>query len=301
MLRNLRLIKTNPISSLLTSTQRIRYYSSDPINTTNTTTEVKSDASINALLARLNINFTDKQIIEQVITHKSYLLGKTSTNDRLRYLGKKVLGLYLSEYYYIKYPNLPVNTIEDILRVHYDPYALSKIGQGFGLAPLIRYKEEQSEGEQIVGFNKILGKSVQALIGAIYHDKGAVATKEFIHQHLLSKEVDVNSLLPLATPKKSLVSLLKIKNKPEPVSRLLKETGRLSNRPVFVVGVYSGDVKLGESYGSSLKMAEFRACKDALIRYYLTELKDFQLPSDTLEEDELTFFPTKISDAPSRI
>ena len=40
--------------------------------------------------------------------------------------------------------------------------------------------------------------------------------------------------------------------------RLLKETGRLSNSPVFVVGVYSGIEQLGEGFGSSLKMAEYR-------------------------------------------
>ena len=40
--------------------------------------------------------------------------------------------------------------------------------------------------------------------------------------------------------------------------RLLKETGRFSNSPVFVVGIFSGADKLGEGFGSSLKMAEFR-------------------------------------------
>lgn len=40
--------------------------------------------------------------------------------------------------------------------------------------------------------------------------------------------------------------------------RLLKETGRFSVSPVFVVGIYSGQDKLGEGFGSSLSMAEFR-------------------------------------------
>lgn len=41
-------------------------------------------------------------------------------------------------------------------------------------------------------------------------------------------------------------------------TRLLKETGRHSISPIFVVGVYSGADKLGEGFGSSLKMAEYR-------------------------------------------
>jgi large subunit ribosomal protein L44 len=38
----------------------------------------------------------------------------------------------------------------------------------------------------------------------------------------------------------------------------LSETGRFSNSPVFVVGVFSGSDKLGEGFGASLKMAEYR-------------------------------------------
>lgn len=43
-----------------------------------------------------------------------------------------------------------------------------------------------------------------------------------------------------------------------PISRLLSETGRFSNSPIFVVGIYSGADKLGEGFGASLKMAEYR-------------------------------------------
>lgn len=42
------------------------------------------------------------------------------------------------------------------------------------------------------------------------------------------------------------------------VYRLLRETGRLSSTPIFVVGVFTGKDKLGEGFGSSLKMAEYR-------------------------------------------
>lgn len=81
----------------------------------------------------------------------------------------------------------------------------------------------------------------------------------------------------------------------------MKETGRFSAAPVFVVGIYSGRDKLGEGFGSSLNMAEFRvrilspvpsdrpltqfqAAEDALQRLYLTRTPpdQLQLPSQTL-------------------
>jgi hypothetical protein len=39
---------------------------------------------------------------------------------------------------------------------------------------------------------------------------------------------------------------------------MLKETGRFSNSPMYVVGIYSGADKLGEGFGSSIRMAEYR-------------------------------------------
>lgn len=86
--------------------------------------------------------------------------------------------------------------------------------------------------------------------------------------------------------------------------RLLKETGRFSNSPIFIVGIYSGVDKLGEGFGSSLKMAEYRVCnspfyhstliivvlaqaaEDALHRLYLT-----RTPSDLLQLPSSTFDP----------
>ena len=67
------------------------------------------------------------------------------------------------------------------------------------------------------------------------------------------------------------------------VSRLLKETGRFTNSPVFVVGIYSGADEIGQGFGSSLKMAEFRAAEDALHRVYLTRTPNhlLSLPTST--------------------
>ncbi|KAJ9057995.1 54S ribosomal protein L3 mitochondrial, variant 2 [Entomophthora muscae] len=259
--------------------------------------------ALSALLARLNIKFSDPSIMRQVLTHKSYLAARAATNERLRYLGKKVIALYVVEYYHIKYPHLPTTTIENVLRTHYDSYSLAHIGKAFGMGPLIKFKINQDEEDKTKGISKILGKSVQALVGAVYHDKGAKEAKEFIHKYLTSRDIDPTNLLPLEEPKKTLSSLLRILDKEPLVSRLLKETGRLSNRPVFIVGAFSGTVKLGEGYGSSLKMAEFRACRDAIVRYYMKELKDFKLPSDMegVDDDSITFFPTKLHNPPTCI
>ena len=94
--------------------------------------------------------------------------------------------------------------------------------------------------------------------------------------------------LNLTRPKTSLNKIVEKLGRKRPVARLLKETGRASNNPVFLVGMYSGTEKIGEGHGSSLEMAEIRAAKDALRNYYLKELKDIELP-ELDEEDSISF------------
>lgn len=91
--------------------------------------------------------------------------------------------------------------------------------------------------------------------------------------------------------------------------RLLKESGRDSHMPLFVVGIFSENQKLGEGYGSSLKMAEWRAAEDSLRRIYLSRafsssssLPDLHeepvLPSDTLTltSPSLPYTPRPLGD-----
>jgi large subunit ribosomal protein L44 len=90
-------------------------------------------------------------------------------------------------------------------------------------------------------------------------------------------------MLKFQDPKRALMETVTKFGRERPKSRLLKETGRFSNSPIFVVGIYSGADKLGEGFGSSLKMAEYRAAEDALHRLYLTRTPShlLQLPSST--------------------
>lgn len=90
-------------------------------------------------------------------------------------------------------------------------------------------------------------------------------------------------MIKFVDPKKALKEMVAKFHREPPKSRLLKETGRFSNTPVFVVGIYSGNDKLGEGFGASLKMAEYRAAEDALLSVYLTRTPSglMQLPTST--------------------
>eukprot|EP00088_Acartia_fossae_P022857 TRINITY_DN23961_c0_g1_i1.p1 TRINITY_DN23961_c0_g1~~TRINITY_DN23961_c0_g1_i1.p1 ORF type:complete len:124 (-),score=0.76 TRINITY_DN23961_c0_g1_i1:432-749(-) len=101
----------------------------------------------------------------------------------------------------------------------------------------------------------------------------------------------------MSQPKRMLSALLKRHGRERPLSRMLRETGRLSVSPIYVVGVFTGTERIGVGYGSSIKMAEHRAAQNALNSYFLKELSDFELPSAIEGEDTTTFFPAPLGDS----
>ncbi|PVU86902.1 hypothetical protein BB559_003335 [Furculomyces boomerangus] len=189
--------------------------------------------------------------------------------------------------------------LQSLSQYFFGTHALSSLAKSFGMQYLVRWEAPLSLEDSRVGESKVLGKSIQALVGAIYKDQGRDCAKEFIHKHILSQPVDPVVIMNFDQPKRMLVALAKRKNLERPVSRLLKETGRFTTSPVFIVGMFSGVSKIGEGFGSSIKMAEFRAAKDALTRYYGKEEKDFILPSITDSDTNAEFQPNPLKDTPA--
>lgn len=120
---------------------------------------------------------------------------------------------------------------------------------------------------------------VRALIGALHLHLGSPLVKRFFRDHFLSRHLDLASLFDFRTPTRDLCKLCAREGFESPVARLISETGRASNHPVFVVGVYSGKDKLGEGAGSSLEEARFRAAAAALKAWYLYRPVGVTLPS----------------------
>lgn len=122
---------------------------------------------------------------------------------------------------------------------------------------------------------------VRALIGALHLHLGSPLVKRFFRDHFLSRHLDVSTLFDFRTPTRDLSRLCAREGFEPPVARIISETGRLSKHPVFVVGVYSGNDKLGEGAGSSLDEARTRAAAASLKAWYLYRPVEVTLPSST--------------------
>ncbi|KAG7145091.1 54S ribosomal protein L3 like [Verticillium longisporum] len=136
---------------------------------------------------------------------------------------------------------------------------------------------------------------VRALVGALYVHGGRESVRSFVDAHILARRVDLESLFSFKLPTRELAMLCAREGFEAPVARLLSETGRHSRTPVFVVGIYSGQDKLGEGTGASLDFARLKASMNALKAWYLySPGAKSRVPSDMLSEGAKPWQPVHI-------
>ncbi|KAF9355067.1 hypothetical protein BGX34_010679 [Mortierella sp. NVP85] len=280
--------------------------SSTPAAPTSPTTETKASKyrteipppGVVAFAHRLGLNtLKDQSLLMRIVTHPSYERVGIQTNEGLDLLGARVMQMYILEYLHVKFPKLPTDTLREAVELYTRSATLDLMGKEFGVDDVARWARSKPEAGYQLKVSTIRASVVRAVVGAIYVDQGSIKARDFVHAHFLSREFDLKSLLKIEDPKHYLSFLMKRLGRERPVARMMAETGRESKAPVFIVGVYSGTEKLGEGFGHSIAMAEFRANKDALTKYYMEELKDFALPSDA-EKEGFIYIPTKVGDTP---
>ena len=148
-----------------------------------------------------------------------------------------------------------------------------------------RHEEASENTDGAVSLESASAEFVRAVVGAIYLHAGRSAAKKFFKDHFMSRQLNMANLMGFRTPTRDLSKLCLREGFQSPVARILSETGRLSRTPVFIVGVFSGEEKLGEGAGSSLDEARTRAAVAALKGWYLYSPLDWKMPSDAEEND----------------
>ncbi|KAJ9479504.1 54S ribosomal protein L3, mitochondrial [Pseudozyma hubeiensis] len=225
-------------------------------------------------------------------------------------VGNSLLGMLATEHLHLRYPNLPTRVLKAAVSAYVGPSTLSDVASELGLAAqnILRWNKQSrvptngltqkrggrgatprsstsSNTMRTLLSRDVSADAMRAIIAVIFQEQGLSSARSFVTSHFLTRGLNLASLLKFIDPKHALSSTCAKYGKQPPQSRMIAESGRLSISPVFVVGVWSGETKLGEGSGSSIRMAEFRAAEDALRRLYLAEtpLGEFDLPSCTLD------------------
>ncbi|MEO8328749.1 MAG: ribonuclease III [Candidatus Nanopelagicales bacterium] len=207
-----------------------------------------------ALISQLQLPLS-RAVIEQALTHRSYAYenGGLPTNERLEFLGDSVLGLVVTETLYRDHPDLPEGQLAKLRAAVVNMRALAEVGRKLGLGRYVRL----GKGEEATGGRdkaSILADSVEALIGAVYVDRGIVDATLLVHRLFDPVMAQARGLGAGLDWKTSLQELTAAMELGVPEYRIV-ESGP-DHAKAFIATVVLRDGEHGQGSGGSKKEAE---------------------------------------------
>ena len=211
---------------------------------------------LNNLQKKISIKFKNLNYLKKSITHKSY--DPLNNYEKLEFLGDRILGFVISKKLIELYPNEKEGVLDKKLASLVNKNQCLEVAKIVGLEKfiLVGNKSAKTKVE-----TKIIADSIEALIGAIYYDKGFEVSEKFIlniwkNFIKLSEETIIDSKTKLQE-----YSLRKFKSLP--IYKLVSSSGP-KHKPKFTISVRLKDTKLFEGSGDSKKKAEQKAAKKLL-------------------------------------
>lgn len=201
-------------------------------------------------------------LLVRALTHRSFAYenGGLPTNERLEFLGDSVLGLVVTDTLYRRHPELAEGQLAKLRAAVVNARALAEVARGLGLGSFIRL----GRGEEGTGGRdkaSILADTLEAVIGALYLDRGLQAADEMVHR-LFDPVIERSSSLGAGLDwKTSLQELTAAEGLGVP-EYVISETGP-DHEKIFTAAARVGAETYGTGTGRSKKEAEQQAAETA--------------------------------------
>ena len=203
---------------------------------------------------KLKLKFTDPKILMKSLTHKSY--DSKNNNEKIEFLGDRVLGLIISEKLLQIYPNEKEGILDKKFASLVNKNKCLEIAKNINLEKFILISNNKKKTIKIA--DKIISDSLEALIGALFIDQGLNVVKKLV-LNLWKDNLEVSSFTFIdAKTKLQEYSLQKYKKLP--IYKLLENLGP-RHKPIIKVAVKLETTKFVKAVGFSKKDAEQKAAK----------------------------------------
>ncbi|MBO0752321.1 MAG: ribonuclease III [Bradyrhizobiaceae bacterium] len=236
------------------------------------------------LEARIGYEFADKSLLERALTHISALSGKsrTSSYQRLEFLGDHVLGLIVSDMLFRAFPKADEGELSRRLADLVRKEACADVAReiDLGLAIRLGASEANAGGRQRTA---ILADVCEALIGAVFLDGGYAAGADIVER--LWGERLRTPARPLRDPKTVLQEWAQARGLPTPSYREISRSGP-HHDPEFVVAVNLPEFSPAEGVGRSKRAAEQAAAAAMLSREGVQDGADQQDKEERKEKNQ---------------
>ena len=213
------------------------------------------------LQKKINIKFKDLNNLKKSITHKSF--DSVNNYEKLEFLGDRILGFVISKKLIELYPSQKEGVLDKKLASLVNKNKCLEVAKTINLEKFILVGNKNSKTKVE---NKIIADSIEALIGAIYYDKGFEIVEKFILNMWksfinLSEETIIDSKTKLQE-----YSLKKFKSLP--IYKLILRSGP-KHKPKFTISVKLKNSEFFNGQGNSKKKAEQNAAKNLLDNFKL--------------------------------
>ena len=203
------------------------------------------------LQKKIKIKFKTISILKKAVTHKSY--DSINNYEKLEFLGDRILGLVISKKLIEIYPDEKEGILDKKLASLVNKSKCLEIGKNLNLDKYIYIANKKNKSKIE---NKIVSDCVEALIGAIYYEKGFNLTEKFILD--MWKNLINESKITFVDAKTKLQEYSLKKFKTLPIYKLVSLKGP-KHKPEFKIAVRLKDTKFFEGIGNSKKKAEQNA------------------------------------------
>ena len=201
---------------------------------------------------RINIKFKDKKLLVRSLTHKSY--DKVNNYEKIEFLGDRVLGLVIAKKLLEIYPNEKEGILDKKFASLVNKKTCLEIAKNINIEKYILFFNPKNKKIKIE--DKVIADSCEALIGAIYLDKGFSVVENLILT--LWKRNIQESVITQIDAKTKLQEFSLKEFKKLPTYKIISNTGP-RHKPVFRVGVKLPNSKFYIANGTSKKDAEQNA------------------------------------------
>ena len=213
--------------------------------------------NFNQFEKKIGYNFNNINLLIQSLTHKSF--DPIKNNEKLEFLGDRVLGLIISKNLLKTFPNDNEGDLDKKLASLVNRKQCVKIANKLNLSEFILIRNSKNKKQEIE--NKILSDSIESIIGAIYLDQGFEKVEKFILDHW--KEDIIKRTITERDAKTKLQELSLKVNKSLPIYKLIENKGP-RHKPIIKVSVKIKNSKVVVAIGNSKKEAEQNAAKKLL-------------------------------------
>ena len=213
--------------------------------------------NFNQFEKKIGYNFNNINLLIQSLTHKSF--DPIKNNEKLEFLGDRVLGLIISKNLLKTFPNDNEGDLDKKLASLVNRKQCVKIANKLNLSEFILIRNSKNKKQEIE--NKILSDSIESIIGAIYLDQGFEKVEKFILDHWT--EDIIKRTITERDAKTKLQELSLKVDKSLPIYKLIENKGP-RHKPIIKVSVKIKNSKVIVAIGNSKKEAEQNAAKKLL-------------------------------------